>query len=49
MSETYECKKYMHVFEIHMHVRNLCMYFQKYRTANSGLQIEIYAFMFRNI
>ena len=32
-------KKYMHVRNVLIHVRNICMYFQKHKTPKSGLQI----------
>ena len=46
MSKIYACRKsisffqkYMHVRNILIHVKIICMYFQKHKTTKSGVQI----------
>ena len=40
-------KKYMHVRNMLMLLRNICMYFQKYKTTTSGLQIFLVCVVWR--
>ena len=40
-------KKYTHARNILMHVRNVCLYFQKHKTTKSDLQIFLVCVVWR--